>query len=165
VERTIVQPRPRLGYLVHDVARLFRAEFAVRAFKHRMTQTHMRTIAYLGRMEGCSQRELAEVIEVRPITLGRQIDLLEASGLIERRPDPVDRRAVCLYLTPRSRARLEQLHEIGDGIYDRATRNLSKAERETLLRLLETVRETLAQDRAQQREEGTHSGAVSHHGH
>ena len=160
-----MQSRPRLGYLVHDVARLFRAEFAVRALKHRMTQTQMRTIAYLGRMEGCSQRELAEVIEVRPITLGRQIDLLEASGLIERRPDPVDRRAVCLYLTPRSRARLEQLHEIGDGVYDRATRNLSKAERETLLRLLETVRETLAQDRAQHRYEGTHSGAVSHHGH
>ena len=160
-----MQSRPRLGYLVHDVARLFRAEFAVRALKHRMTQTQMRTIAYLGRMEGCSQRELAEVIEVRPITLGRQIDLLEASGLIERRPDPVDRRAVCLYLTPRSRARLDQLHEIGDGVYDRATRNLSKAERETLLRLLETVRDTLAQDRAQHRDEGTHSGAVSHHGH
>ena len=160
-----MQSRPRLGYLVHDVARLFRAEFAVRALKHRMTQTQMRTIAYLGRMEGCSQRELAEVIEVRPITLGRQIDLLEASGLIERRPDPVDRRAVCLYLTPRSRARLEQLHEIGDGVYDRATRNLSKAERETLLRLLETVRETLAQDRALHRDEGTHSAAVPHHGH
>ena len=159
------QPRPRFGYLVHDVARLIRAEFATRALKHRMTQTHMRTIAYLGRMEGCSQRELAEVIEVRPITLGRQLDLLEASGMIERRPDPLDRRAVCLYLTPRSRARLEQLHEIGDGIYERAMRNLSKADRETLHRLLETVRDTLTEDRAQQRGENAQTGAVSHHGH
>src|SRR5215813_4986519 len=130
------QTKPRLGYLVHDVARLIRQEFASRAIKHRTTQTHMRTIAYLGRMEGCSQRELAEIIEVRPITLGRQIDLLEAAGLIERRPDPLDRRAVCLYLTARSRARLDQLHEIGDGIYERAMRNLSKADRETLHRLL-----------------------------
>ena len=160
-----MQNRPRLGYLVHDVARLIRAEFATRAIRHRMTQTHLRTIAYLGRMEGCSQRELAEVIEVRPITLGRQIDLLEASGLIERRPDPVDRRAVCLYLTPKSRARLEQLHEIGDAIYERATRNLTKTERETLLRLLDTVRETLAQDRAQHREHGSRPITASPHGH
>jgi DNA-binding MarR family transcriptional regulator len=160
-----LQVRPRLGYLVHDVARLIRAEFATRAIRHRMTQTHLRTIAYLGRMEGCSQRELAEVIEVRPITLGRQIDLLEASGLIERRPDPVDRRAVCLYLTPKSRARLEQLHEIGDAIYERATRNLTKTERETLLRLLDTVRETLAEDRAQHREQGSRSITASPHGH
>lgn len=160
-----MQVRPRLGYLVHDVARLIRAEFAARAIRHRMTQTDLRTIAYLGRMEGCSQRELAEVIEVRPITLGRQIDLLETSGMIERRPDPVDRRAVCLYLTPKSRARLEQLHEIGDAIYERATRNLTKTERETLLRLLDTVRETLAQDRAQHREQASRPITASQHGH
>jgi DNA-binding MarR family transcriptional regulator len=159
------QSKPRLGYLVHDVARLIRQEFASRAIKHRTTQTHMRTIAYLGRMEGCSQRELAEIIEVRPITLGRQIDLLEAAGLIERRPDPLDRRAVCLYLTAKSRARLDQLHEIGEGIYERATRKLSKAERDQLLRLLETVRETLAEDRAQQREQAHHQVTASHHGH
>jgi MarR family transcriptional regulator, transcriptional regulator for hemolysin len=158
------QNKPRLGYLVHDVARLIRAEFATRAIKHRTTQTHMRTIAYLGRMEGCSQRELAEIIEVRPITLGRQIDLLEAAGLIERRPDPLDRRAVCLYLTAKSRARLDQLHEIGEGIYERATRKLSRTERETLLRLLDTVRETLAEDRAQQRE-SAHSQVTASHGH
>ena len=160
-----MQVRPRLGYLVHDVARLIRAEFASRAIRHRMTQTQLRTIVYLGRMEGCSQRELAEVIEVRPITLGRQVDLLEAAGLIERRPDPVDRRAVCLYLTPRSRARLEQMHEIGDAIYERATRNLTKTERDTLLRLLDTVRETLAQDRAQHREQGNQQITASQHGH
>lgn len=160
-----MQARPRFGYLVHDVARLIRAEFASRAIRHRMTQTQLRTIVYLGRMEGCSQRELAEVIEVRPITLGRQLDLLEASGLIERRPDPVDRRALCLYLTPKSRARLEQLHEIGDVIYERAMRKLTKTERDTLLRLLDTVRATLTEERARHREQGTQQVTAAHHGH
>ena len=160
-----MQSRPRFGYLVHDVARLIRAEFASRAIRHRMTQTHLRTIFYLGRMEGCSQRELAEVIEVRPITLARQLDLLEASGLIERRPDPLDRRAVCLHLTPRSRARLEQYHEIGDAIYERAMRNLTKPERETLLRLLNTVHETLTQDRARRREQASQQVTTSPHDH
>ena len=63
------------------------------------TQTQWRAIAYLSRMEGCRQNELAEVIEVRPITVCRLLDRLAALDLIERRADPGDRRASRLFLT------------------------------------------------------------------
>jgi MarR family transcriptional regulator for hemolysin len=56
----------------------------------------------LDRFEGLKQSELAEMLDLQPITLTRLLDRLCASGLIERRPDPNDRRANRLYLTPSS---------------------------------------------------------------
>ena len=51
--------------------------------------------------EGLKQSELAEMLDLQPITLTRLVDRLCANGLIERRADPNDRRAKRLYLTPR----------------------------------------------------------------
>ncbi|MGH8263265.1 MAG: MarR family winged helix-turn-helix transcriptional regulator, partial [Steroidobacteraceae bacterium] len=94
-----MQESRTLGFLIHDIGRMLRAEFAVRAVELRLTQTQWRAIAYLARMEGCRQNELAEIIEVRPITVCRLLDRLAALELIERRPDPEDRRATRLFLT------------------------------------------------------------------
>jgi MarR family transcriptional regulator for hemolysin len=141
-----VRKRLSLGFLVHDIARLIRADFAMRAVKHGMTQTNLRTMAYLGRIEGCSQRELAEAIEVKPMTLGRQIDKLERAGLVERRADPQDRRTTRLFLTARSRPRVAELQAISAKITAKATVALSKVERHSLLDLLGRVRATLTND-------------------
>src|SRR5258705_7619834 len=103
-----MQESRTLGFLIHDIGRMLRAEFAVRAVELRLTQTQWRAIAYLARMEGCRQNELAEVIEVRPITVCRLLDRLAALELIERRPDPEDRRGTRLFLTARSRAKGER---------------------------------------------------------
>ena len=54
-----------------------------------------------GAHEGLKQSELAEMLDLQPITLTRLVDRLCANGLIERRADPNDRRAKRLYLTPR----------------------------------------------------------------
>jgi DNA-binding MarR family transcriptional regulator len=132
-----------LGFLVHDIARLIRADFAARPESRQITQTQWRTLAYLARMEGCRQNELAAVLEVRPITLGRLLDRLEGAGLVERRPDPLDRRAVRLHLTARARARVERLRAVAGITYERALRGLSGAERARLLELLARVRTNL----------------------
>ena len=142
-----MQESRTLGFLVHDIGRMLRAEFAVRAVELRLTQTQWRAIAYLARMEGCRQNELAEVIEVRPITVCRLLDRLAALELIERRPDPQDRRATRLYLTARARAKVERLRAIADGISKRALATVSAAEREKLLDLLTLVRRNLASRR------------------
>lgn len=143
--------RPSLGFLVHDIARLIRADFAVRADRHSMTQTQLRTIAYLIRMEGCSQRELAAAIEVQPMTLGRQIDKLERAQMVERRRDLTDRRTIRLFLTPRARPAVKSLQIISAQITAQATRALTVAQRQTLLRLLDQVRLTLAAESTQAR--------------
>jgi DNA-binding MarR family transcriptional regulator len=87
------------------------------------------------------------VIEVRPITVCRLLDRLAALDLIERRPDPADRRASRLFLTARARAKVERLRAIGDGISKRAMTGLSAADREKLLDLLVSLRRNLANQR------------------
>lgn len=143
-----MQESRALGFLIHDVGRMLRAEFAARAVELRLTQTQWRAIAYLSRMEGCRQNELAEVIEVRPITVCRLLDRLAALDLIERRADPGDRRATRLFLTARARAKVERLRAIADGISKRALTGVSAADREKLLDLLAFVRRNLAARRA-----------------
>lgn len=143
-----MQETRTLGFLIHDIGRMMRAEFAVRAVELRLTQTQWRAIAYLARMEGCRQNELAEVIEVRPITVCRLLDRLAALDLVERRADPQDRRASRLFLTQRARAKVERLRSIADGIAKRALTGVSPTDRDKLLDLLSFVRRNLASRKA-----------------
>ena len=67
----------------------------------------------LDRSEGLKQSELAEMLDLQPISLTRLLDRLADNGLIERRADPNDRRANRLFLTPAARPLLERLAELG----------------------------------------------------
>ena len=97
--------------VLHDVARLTRTRFdqAARAFG--MTRAQWIILARLDRQPGISQNELATICEVEPITVARLIDRLEARSMVERRPDPRDRRIWRLHLLPQAR---DVLHEIDD---------------------------------------------------
>ncbi len=88
--------------VLHDVARLTRTRFdqAARAFG--MTRAQWIILARLDRQPGISQNELATICEVEPITVARLVDRLEARGMVERRPDPSDRRVRRLHLLPAS---------------------------------------------------------------
>ena len=70
-------------------------------------------LSRLDRAEGLKQSELAELLDLQPITLTRLLDRLAENGLIERRPDPNDRRANRLYLTPAARPVLDRLEKVG----------------------------------------------------
>lgn len=102
-----------LGYLINDVARLIRREFHKRIESSHFTQAQARALVYVSRNEGIRQVELAELLEIQPITLARMIDQLEEHGLVERRQSPVDRRAYQLYLTPAAAPHLESIRAIG----------------------------------------------------
>ncbi len=89
-----------LFVLLNDLARLIRTEADKRARLHGMTRAQWVILGRVERAPGMSQRELAEILEVEPITIGRLVDRLEARGLIERRFDPDDRRIRRLHLLP-----------------------------------------------------------------
>ena len=89
-----------LMFLLHDVARLLRVDADKRARAHGMTRAQWGILIWLERQPGLSQKELAEFLEVEPITVARLIDRLEARGMVERRPDPKDRRIWRLHLLP-----------------------------------------------------------------
>jgi DNA-binding MarR family transcriptional regulator len=84
--------------LLNDLARSIRTEADRRARFQSMTRAQWMILAWVNRTPGLSQRELAEIVEVEPITIGRLVDRLETRGLVERRPDPDDRRIWRLHL-------------------------------------------------------------------
>lgn len=90
--------RRDLLFLLHDVARLLRMDADRRARADGMTRAQWALLIWLERQPGLSQKELAELLEVEPITVARLIDRLEARGMVERRPDPRDRQIWRLHL-------------------------------------------------------------------
>ena len=132
-----------LGFLMHDVSRLMRRRFDERARKSGATGAQWRTLKILERREGINQGTLAELLEVEPITACRMIDRLEESGLVERRRDPGDRRAWRIFLTPKARPVLDELHVVASGMIEDVLQGLSKPEVDTLLHTLATMRSNL----------------------
>ena len=132
-----------LGGLVSDVARLFRNRFDQRAKDLGLRPTQYYLLGKLSRNEGINQVGLADLLEVEPITLARLVDRMEAGGWIERRPDPADRRARRLYLTPKSRPVLERMRAIASGVYEEAMDGLAEPAREALIEALIVARKNL----------------------
>ena len=73
-----------LFYLLHDVARLMRTRFDRFARSFGMTRAQGMILLKLHLKPGLSQNELAEILEVEPITVARLIDRLEAGGFVKR---------------------------------------------------------------------------------
>ena len=102
--------QPDLLFLLHDVARQLRVDADRRASAYGLTRAQWVILFWLERQPGLSQKELAEIVEVEPITVARLIDRLEERGLVERRDDPRDRRIWRLHLRPAAAPMLESLH-------------------------------------------------------
>lgn len=96
-------------FILHEIAHLMRTLFDQRARARGMTRAQWVILKRLERTPGLSQNELASIIEVEPITVGRLVDRLEARGLVERRDDPRDRRIHRLHLTPKSKPILREI--------------------------------------------------------
>ncbi|MDA8230063.1 MAG: MarR family transcriptional regulator [Magnetospirillum sp.] len=129
-----------LGFVLHDVARLLRRRFDQRARELGLTRSQWWVMSHLARSEGCKQAELADALEVEPITLARHLDRLETAGLVERRACPADRRAWRLHLTAAGREVLTQLRRLGAETREEAMAGLDAAEREQLIDRLLTVK-------------------------
>jgi MarR family transcriptional regulator, transcriptional regulator for hemolysin len=100
-------------FQLSDVARAMRTYVDQCVRRHGMTRAQWAALLRLDRHEGMTQVELAESLEIQPISLVRLIDRLCEQRLVERRPHPSDRRANRLYLTAKGRATLERLAPLG----------------------------------------------------
>jgi MarR family transcriptional regulator for hemolysin len=137
-------PAPsHLGLLVSDIARLLRRNMDRRLLALGLTQAQWRAIARLARSEGMTQAALAESLEIQPITLTRLIDRMEKAGWVERRTHPLDRRAVQLYLAPRSQPILDEMHARASETLGEATRGIPASVLKELLETLEDIKRNL----------------------
>src|ERR1700754_1775565 len=132
------------GFLLHDTARLLRRDFERRSKGTGLTRAQWAVLAYVARNEGSNQAALADMLEIEPITLVRLLDKLEAAGLVERRPDPADRRVRRLYLTEATGPLLGQLQDLASETRESALAGLSESERRQLTDLLMKVRANLS---------------------
>lgn len=133
-----------VGFLITDVARLMRRAFAARLQGSGLTLAQARALIHVSRHEGVRQIELADLLEVQPITLARLLDQLADAGLVERRPDPEDRRAYRIFLRAAATPRLAAIEAVGAAIRAESLRALSRQESALVIASLRKMRQNLS---------------------
>jgi len=134
------------AFEVAETARLIRREANKRAAILGATKAQWRVLARLHRAgDGLRQVELAEALDVEPITLCRMIDRLEEAGLVERRRDEADRRAWRIFLTGEAAPVLAKLERMGLAFNADILAGVSEADREAARRVLARIRGNLDQ--------------------
>jgi MarR family transcriptional regulator, transcriptional regulator for hemolysin len=132
-----------LLFLLHDVARLTRNKFDQRARCWGMTRAQCVILMKLKHKPGLCQNALASLCEVEPITVARLIDRLEANGLVERRPDPADRRMHRLHLLPAAGPILDEIAHYRTDNVKRIKAFVDEEDWNTALKVLRRIKEQL----------------------
>lgn len=135
---------PTLGFLLSTCARLLRKRFEQNSQGSGLTLSQWKVLVYLSTNEGINQAGLADLLDVEPITLARSVDKLQAMKLIERRPNPADRRSWLLHLMPAADEKIQLAKRIGDATRAEALAGISAADRDQLLKTLQRIEHNLA---------------------
>jgi len=131
------------AFTIMDVARLIKTYADQRARQFGISRAQWAVLIRIDRTEGMKQSELAETLDLQPISLTRLLDRLAGSDLIERRPDPNDRRANRLYLKPAARPLLAQLAALGADMMSTVLEGLDDPTIERTLTELNHVKDNL----------------------
>jgi MarR family transcriptional regulator for hemolysin len=132
------------AFEVAKTAHALRRAFDRRAAALGVTRAQWRVLAWLGHEDGPRQVELADSLDVEPISLCRMIDRLAEAGLVERRPDEEDRRAWRIHLTPAARPVIEKLRDLAADFLGEALDGVSEAEQVRVRDVLARIRSNIA---------------------
>ncbi|HEX4306970.1 MAG TPA: MarR family transcriptional regulator [Solirubrobacterales bacterium] len=105
--------------------------------------------AVLGRLDRCgaqSVSDLAAAERVRPQSMAQTVGDLEADSLVERKPDPDDRRRALVSLTTAGRARIEADRRAREGWLVKALEGLPAPDRETVEQAVEILERVAVAD-------------------
>jgi len=130
------------GYLLKDLGRLYTRRFEERAQALQLTLPQCKVLGHLSRNEGVSQARLAELAEIDPMSMVRILDHMEAEGWVERRDDPNDRRARCLYIKEQARTILDEIWQRADATRTEFLADLNAEECSRLIDMLERIHAT-----------------------
>jgi DNA-binding MarR family transcriptional regulator len=100
-------------------------------------------LAFLSRDDGAPQTNLADQLDVGKVTLGGLVERLEQSGVVERRPDPIDRRVKRVYLTREGRKLVSQNRELDKGVNAITLQGVSEVDFAITMRTLEKMKMNL----------------------
>ena len=130
-----------LPFEIGETAHALRKAFDRRAVGLGVTRAQWKVLFRLERQPGLRQVELADLLDIEPITLCRIVDRLGESGLVERSPDPADRRAWRLHVTAQAQPLIEKLKAVGAELVEEAFAGIDPKEIETARQVLARVRE------------------------
>ena len=143
VEPPVAEQAPRsVGFLISQLG-----FFSSRGFMEALAPVgidprEFLLMRFVATDEGQSQQALAERLGVPASRMVALVDHLEANGLVERRPDPEDRRVRGLYLTRKGRGALERAGRIAIDYETRLCAGINREERELLIDLLQKLQVT-----------------------
>jgi MarR family transcriptional regulator for hemolysin len=127
------------GYMTNWAARLFARAIDRKLKEFGVSSGQMPVFFALGDGAAMTQKALAAVASIEQPTMAATLSRMERDGLIERRPDPGDRRSQLVALTPAAMAKALRVREGATAINNAAFEGLDEAERETYLRLLAKI--------------------------
>ncbi len=130
-------------FTLGELQRLVRLYADKQGARYGITRAQWAVLAKVERSEGLKQTELAELMEMQPITLTRLIDKLCDNGWIERRGDETDRRVNRLYLRKAARPLLGKLAGLRSELTAAALEGINPADAHRLLAQLEAIKENV----------------------
>lgn len=133
-----------VGSMFHDIAHLIRLKMDEMLKPYDLTRLKWLAIGILSQNEGLTQTGLAEQLELKTAATGKLVDRLVERGLVERRPNPDDRRAYRLFATEKSLLLLTELEPLGKSIRSAVLSGLDEHEVGALSRVLQKIKSNLA---------------------
>jgi DNA-binding MarR family transcriptional regulator len=134
-----------ISFDIGETAHALRKAFDRLAVGLGVTRAQWKVLFKLTRKPGLRQVELADLLDLEPITLCRIVDRLEDAGLVERSRDPEDRRAWRLHVTAQAQPLVDKLQSVGGVLVDQAFSGIDPKDIETTRQVLARVRENAGQ--------------------
>jgi DNA-binding MarR family transcriptional regulator len=133
-----------LPFEIAETAHAMRRAFDRKAATLGVTRAQWKVLFRLSRSPDIRQVELADMLDVEPITLSRIVDRLAEAGLVERLADPTDRRAWRLHLTTKAEPIIAKLRTLADGLFAQAVEGIEIGDLELMKSNLAAIRKNLA---------------------
>lgn len=129
-----------VGFLLAKAYQRGCAIFKEELDRYDLTPQQFGLLAFLWIEDGLSQTELSARSQIDRTTMGGIIDRLEKEVLVERRPNPDDRRAYKVFLTAKGKSLEEELCAVAGHVQNKVNAPLTTEEQANLIRLLEKIR-------------------------
>ena len=142
-------PNDRLAHLVKHAARGLARALQMRLTEHAVSYGHWTFLRILWESEGLTQRQLSDQAGVMEPTTFSALGAMEKRGYVVRRPSPVSRKEIHIYLTPKGRALRSKLVPLAEDVNEVALRRVPAADVVATRRTLLAIIENLAADEAE----------------